>query len=337
MKVLMREPVNERGSALMSVLWIVLVLSLVSFSLAATVRVEVESIKQTFDSEKAFFMARGAAEIVFDSFSKHQPLPADSPVRQENGEYFFPFKDGEAVVRFESEAGRIDINQASDVLLATMLNSLQVDRETRNHIVDSILDWIDSDDIPHLYGGEVADYPPVAPGQDARPRNGKFLSVDEILLVRNMTPEIFFGSLAVDSVTGQYRKIPGLRDLITVKTGDFKVDANEAPEVVLSALPGMNEQLVQQVVAERSTQLFTSLDDLGARVPGLSLGDSLGYFRFGGSLPTELVARGTVKTSGIARTVRLLFKRSERMNIIRTAPLLYTKVEEIKFDRWRFD
>ena len=333
----MKQPMSERGSALISVLWIVLVLSLVSLSLASTVRVEVESVNQTFDSEKAFFMAKGAAEIVFNSFNKKQPIPSDSQIRLDNGEYTFPFKDGEAVVRFESDAGRIDINKASDVLLATMLNSLSVDRETRNHIVDSILDWIDADDIPHLYGGEIADYPPVAPGQDARPRNGKFQSVDELLLVRNMTPEIFFGSLVVDPVTGGYRKIPGFRELVTVRSGDFKVDPNEASEAVLAALPGMNESLVSRVVSERSMQRFASLDDLAERVGGLSQSDALEYFRFGGGLPTELVARGVVKASGIARTVRLLFKREERMNIIRREPLLFTKVEEIKFDRWRFE
>jgi type II secretory pathway component PulK len=327
----------QRGSVLISVLWIILVLSLVSFSLAATVRVEVESVNHAFDSERAFLMAKGAADIVFSSFSTKQPVPGSPHITQANGEYVFMFDGGEARVRFESDAGQIDINQASDVQLAYMFDSLGVDRETRNRLVDSILDWIDSDDIPHLYGGEVADYPPVSPGQQAKPRNARFRSVDEVLLVRNMTPEIFFGSVIVDSNTGTYRKIPGFRELVTVRSGESRVDPNEASGAVLAALPGMSTQLAERLISQRTTQRFASLDDLVTRVPELLKDKALDHFRFGGGFPSELVARGTVKTSGISRTVRLLFKRSERLNIIRREPLLYTRVEDIKFDRWRFE
>jgi type II secretory pathway component PulK len=327
----------QRGSVLISILWIILVLSLVSFSLAATVRVEVESVNHAFDSERAFLMAKGAADVVFSSFSNKLPVPSSPHITREDGEYFFLFDGGEARVRFESDSGKIDLNQASDIQMAYMFDSLGVDRETRNRLVDSILDWLDSDDIPHLYGAEVADYPAVSPGQQSRPRNNKFQAVDEILLVRNMTPQIFLGTVVVDPVTGTYRKIPGFRELVTVRSGEFRVDPNEASEAVLAALPKMSIDLAKRVLSERMTQRFAGIEDLVARVPELSRTETLDYFRFGGVLPSELVARGTIKTSGISRTVRLLFKRGERLNIIRQQPLLYTRVEDIKFDRWRFD
>src|SRR5580700_3798544 len=120
---------NERGMVLVSVLWVILILSLVSFSLAAAVRVEVTSAQQSFDSDRAFFMAKGAAEVIFNAYSREQPVPKDSLIRHENNEYIIPFDSGEAHVRFESDSGLIDINKASDKVLASMFDSLGIDQE----------------------------------------------------------------------------------------------------------------------------------------------------------------------------------------------------------------
>src|SRR5262245_34518660 len=139
---------RDRGTVLLSVLWVVMVLSLISFSLAASVRLEVNSVQQAFDSERAFFMAKSAAEIVFNAYSKGQPIPEDSPIRQEKGEYIIPFDSGEARVRLDSKTGLISISDASDKTLAALFDSLSLDRETRNRLVDSILDWVDNDVIP---------------------------------------------------------------------------------------------------------------------------------------------------------------------------------------------
>ena len=60
------------------------------------------------------------------------------------------------------------------------------------YTADAILDWIDADDEPREYGAEVNDYysglnPPYAP------KNGPPDSVEELLLVRGVTPELMFG------------------------------------------------------------------------------------------------------------------------------------------------
>lgn len=332
----MKKTMNEKGSVLISVLWIVLVLSLISFSLASTVRVEMDSVSQTFDSEKAFLMAKGSAEIVFNAYSKQQPIPS-TPIREENGEYVFPFDEGEARVRFATESGRIDINAASDKVLASMFDSLGLDRETRNRLVDSVLDWIDSDDIPHLYGGEVGDYPQDATRKEPRPRNSGFETLDELLLVRNMTPEIFFGSVIVAPVTGVYRRVPGLRDLVTVRSGSARVDPNEASQDVLAALPFMSSQLAARLVEARTEERFSSTEDLQRRVPELAGSDALDSLDFSRRRPTELVSRATLRSSGVSRTVRILFKQVERRQIIRPSPLLYRIVQAVEFDRWRFE
>ena len=60
------------------------------------------------------------------------------------------------------------------------------------YTADAILDWIDADDETREYGAEIDDYysgldPPYAP------KNGPPDSVEELLLVRGVTPELMFG------------------------------------------------------------------------------------------------------------------------------------------------
>src|SRR5207245_4862472 len=93
----------EAGTVLVTVLWIVFVISIISWTLAASVRTEVATEMDAFDSERAFYMAKGTAETVFYAQSKKQDIATEhSPVRHEKDEYVFPFEDGEARVRFES-------------------------------------------------------------------------------------------------------------------------------------------------------------------------------------------------------------------------------------------
>jgi general secretion pathway protein K len=327
---------KDKGMILITVLWITLILSIISLSLAASVRVEMATSRDSFDSERAFFMAKGAAEVVYNSFAKKQEIPDGTPIRKEKGEYIFPFEAGEARVRFESNGGLIDLNSASDKLLASMFDSLGLDEQTRNRLVDSILDWRDGDDIPHLYGAEVNQYPENAPGKPIRPRNSAFQTVDELLLVRNMTAPLFYGALNIDTVTGKYQRIPGVRELVAVN-GSEKIDANEASSDVLAAVPAMTVALVQQVIAEREREPFSSLEDITKRVPELSTIDAIQYLSIGGRIPSVLVSRATIATSGVSRTVRLLFKTEEKVEILRYLPLLYKKTMQPTLDRWRFE
>src|SRR5207248_8592200 len=77
------QTMNNRGLVLMSVLWVVLVVSFVSFALAAAVRAELASAGNSFDSERALYMARSAAEVIFLNLQKPDTL-RDSPIKQEN-------------------------------------------------------------------------------------------------------------------------------------------------------------------------------------------------------------------------------------------------------------
>src|SRR3954447_14900646 len=95
----------------------------------------------------------------------------------------------------ESESARLNLNT---ILLAdqsgknagrTLLMSLPGMTEA---IADAILDWIDPDDDPREQGAE-RDYYAALPHPYA-PRNGPLASIDELLLIRGVTPALLYGA-----------------------------------------------------------------------------------------------------------------------------------------------
>lgn len=59
-------------------------------------------------------------------------------------------------------------------------------------VADAILDWIDPDDEPRPLGAEVDHYSGLTPPY--KPKNGPLDSVEELLLVRGITPELLIGA-----------------------------------------------------------------------------------------------------------------------------------------------
>jgi general secretion pathway protein K len=326
---------NDRGMVLMTVLWIVLVIAFISFSLAAAVRVEVEAVQDSFDGERAFFMAKSAAEVAFRSL-KDPSTFTGSPVQRENGAYIFPFDSGEARVHFESSARAIDINAADDKLLASMFDSLGLDELRRNQLVDSILDWRDVDDVPHLNGAEINDYGQVLQGTRRLPRNSAFESVEELLLVKYMTPEIFYGHIEFDPSANAHRRIPGVRDLVTLGSDRNQIDVNQASVDVLAALPKMNRDLAARIVLERMQKPFASVQDIETQLPEFQDSAALEYMTTDAGPATSVVSVATVRPSGASRTVRLGFVRTRKKQIITAAPLIYKDVEVIQSGRWQY-
>lgn len=87
-------------------------------------------------------------------------------------------------------------------------------------VADAILDWMDENDSARSYGAEAADYQSLS--QPYQPRNGPFAHLDELLMVRGVTPELLYG---VDS------------------NRNLQIDANEQPAGALAQLDNTNGEL----------------------------------------------------------------------------------------------
>ena len=319
----------------MTVLWILLVISFISFALAAAVRTELNAAGNSFDSERALFMAKGAAEAVLYKIQNPDTFP-QSAMREERGEYVFALDSGEVRVKAETDASRIDLNGADEKVLASMFDSLGIDAAVKNELVDSILDWRDPDDVPRAHGAEVSDYGQVFLSRGRLPYNGSFNTMQEVLLVKHMTPEIYFGRADFDTASSQYRKIMGLRDLATVGTGRNAVDVNTASVDVLAALPGVGRDLAARIVATRAQGLFADNKNLRERISDVNNNEVASYLTTEAGTPTLLIATATVQPSGARKTVRLRLRAERQKKIIMLEPLIYKDLPVVKFGNWEY-
>ncbi len=128
------------------------------------------------------------------------PVKQDIDARdQGNVTIVVPYIDPEgnlAGVRMglEDESTRLNLNA---LLLADQVQEnggrqllMQLPGMTED-VADSIMDWMDPDDEPREFGAEVDYYAALQPGY--APKNGPFESLEELLLVRGVFPELLYG------------------------------------------------------------------------------------------------------------------------------------------------
>ncbi|WP_457576464.1 general secretion pathway protein GspK [Desulfomarina sp.] len=94
-------------------------------------------------------------------------------------------------------------------------------------IVDAIVDWIDKDDDESDYGAESNYYQALDPPYECR--NGPLETVEELLLVKGVTPLLLFGN-------GKKR---GLADVVTVYGNDGRMNINTMDPLLLRSMDSL--------------------------------------------------------------------------------------------------
>ncbi len=92
------------------------------------------------------------------------------------------------------ESSRLNLNVLIDLdeqLPGSARNLLMALPDMTEDVADAILDWLDKDDDIREYGAESQEYTNLTPPYSAR--NGPMDSIEELLLVRGVTPQLLFG------------------------------------------------------------------------------------------------------------------------------------------------
>jgi general secretion pathway protein K len=276
---------GDRGIALILVLWVLTLLSVLVLEFCFSMRTETNITRNFKEGSQLYFYAQGgiqraAAEVIYRSDSaihnrrtnveQLEGLPEiEAEWKVDGTPYTVPFQDGEAQVRVRSESGRISLNNAPDALLKKVMKYFVEVGEQRDAIVDSILDWRDADDFHRVNGAENDYYRSLPEPYDCK--NAYFDTVEELLLVRGVTPELFFGRRPKEGKEGEEQGggTIGLKDVFTVFSSAPNVDINTAPLEVIIALFGVSQEIAKKVVEAREGNRFTNLSDLRLRVPDL--------------------------------------------------------------------
>jgi len=142
---------------------------------------------------------------------------------------------------------KVDGKQIGDEVTANELRTLlfrmllsgafAVDNESEaRSIIDAIVDWLDEDDKESEYGAENGYYQSL--DKPYACKNKPLQTVEELLLVKGITPALLFGS----------PETKGLADYLTVYRKDGKINLNTAAPLILKNLdPLMNDQLVEKI------------------------------------------------------------------------------------------
>lgn len=217
-----RSPQHEcvrarRGSALLVVLVVVALLSLAAYTFSELMVTESHASRQYYRDAQARELANSAVEYVaawlgspvVDEgqtpnyyhneavFSGVQVVASDLP----EGQGWFTVV---APVESDTLAGSVRfglMNESARLNLNAIVN-YEVDEDTQRmmllgipgmteDLADKILDWIDADDTPRTFGAESDIYQGMTPPYDAK--NGSLDSIDELLLVEGVTPELLYG------------------------------------------------------------------------------------------------------------------------------------------------
>jgi general secretion pathway protein K len=312
-------------------------LSVIAAQFCHAMRTEVNITRNFKDSTQAYYIARAGLSLTIKALIRNQlydvgaeeegeaEAPAESAggetqwrVNAENPEV--DFGDGRFTVWIENDSGKVDLNSADRNMLAMTLNGFDLDEADKEAIVDSILDWRDADDLHRLSGAE-SDYYQSLPKPYAC-KNADFDTIEELLLVKGVTPEIFNDGL--DGIVtvrdsggggGGGERLPILRrgartgegvqaPLVRSARGRSQININAAPRNVLLALPQMTEALAAAIEEYRREKDFISITEVqevvgpevfAAIAPYIGLDESPFY---------TVHARGAVSGSAAQRTVR---------------------------------
>jgi general secretion pathway protein K len=165
-----------------------------------------------------------------------------------------PFGTGFYRVRLVDEGGKINLNLVDEATLRTIFTNIGIQEPQHGILVDSILDWRDRDDLHRLNGAEDDYYLSLSPPYTAR--NGRFDTVEELLWVRGVTADIFYG------LGGDITTAVGLRDIFTVDGRIKQVNLRTASVEVCHVLVGIPLEECQGFVEERKILSEKTLADL---------------------------------------------------------------------------
>ena len=264
---------SSRGSGLLAVLWLSAALAAIAFSLSVTVRGEIERTSTEVDGLRCGYLAsagiqRATMELLWSAMSPDSKL---IPEGSTSVDYVFP--SGNVRVDIIPETAKLDVNKASVEDLTKLIMALGVDPGRADEIAAAIEDWRQpgSTRFDGYYSGLSSSF---------HPSHTSFREIEELLLLKGVTPDIFYGTYvpaaggssgaAIGEAGSRLARRSGLIDCLSVYGSDGAVDVNTADAAVLAAI-GIPLYTAQAIAAQRNNAPFKH-DNLGDLMSGAGAG-----------------------------------------------------------------
>jgi len=201
----------------------------------------------------------------------------------------YPVGEGSVAIKIIDLERKANINTANAQELQQALTLMGVDASDISVVSDSIQDWIQPGDLPRVAGAKNAYYQGLDPPYDAKEAPMDDLS--ELLLVRGVTPEMYWGGSATNHApaTFQHRlgfgtapgEAPnyafGLVDVFT-PISNGRININTADANVLQLIPGVDADTAESIIRLRDDTPIQNLNQLAAAGINPQLAGQLGNF-----------------------------------------------------------
>ena len=233
---------RQQGVALVLVLWVITLLSVIAGNFAFNMRGEAQIARNLLSTAQAQAQADAGVQRAWYELMK--PVSAIGRWAGDGAVHELGFDGGVLQISIQDESGKIDINAASESLLRGLFRSIGVSEDAAVALVDCVLDWRDAGSLKRLHGAKDEEYR--AAGRNYGPANAPFETIEELLRVLGMTPQLF----------------RLLEPLVTVYTRQAGVNTAVAQRGVLLAIPGVTPDLAEEYLSLRQ-----SLATTGQKIP----------------------------------------------------------------------
>ena len=272
---------TTRGFALIIVMLVIVVFSGLAAVFAMSMKVEMQLARNVDSESEMEWLGRSGVELARYVLAQQLNCP-NEPYDALNQKWAGgpgghcatngPLEDisldqvqlgrGKFSVRITDLERKLNINFANREMIQQALDLMGVELFTASTIVDSIEDWRDPDTSPHVNGAE-SDYYLNLP-QPYIAKDGPFDDMSEVLLVRGVTPDIYWGpgrtNRAVQTVRSLSPGVTGISDQGTTSglvdlfsaVGRLQVNINTAPAAVLQLVLGIDATMAERIVKERA-------------------------------------------------------------------------------------
>lgn len=302
-----RPRVSRRaGGALLTVLWLSAALGAIAFAVANSVRAESERASTYAEGVRTYFLASGAAEraLLYMLWGGGPRNPDGSPRFYAPGmsRLHFTFPTGEAVAEIIPETAKMNVNSSPPEDLLRLMLAASVPMDRAQGLVQAIVDW--RTPAPSGLSTPLDQYY-LSLTPSFRSRHASFEEIEELLLVRGMTPELFYGGYHPEP-DGRLLPHGGLRDCLSVYGATSQFDVNTADPVLLAAV-GLSPPQVATVVEARNRTPFREAQQLAM------LGPAAARLRVGGEASFTIRATARLRVaegqfSDTRRSVAMLVK-----------------------------
>jgi len=238
---------KQTGLAMVIVIWVLSLMTIMAGSFALTMRRETVVISAVKDNAEALAIAEtgfAIANQMLTLIDRSKRWKADGSI------YKIFYKEAEIRVRLFSEQGKIDINQADEKLLTSMMSSTSLEIDEQQSLVSAILDWRDQDDLVHINGAEKDEYEEA--GLSYQPANKNFNVIEELRMVLGVNDAIF----------------ETLRPLVTVYSEQPDVDLKIAPIEVQFALANPDALSWEDFLKQRLDNIEFQSDNTNFQATG---------------------------------------------------------------------